>query len=172
MPSRARAASPVVALVLALTGCGSSGPEASTTATATATAIAATSTPESGTAAYASAQSDALGSVDAAAGEVLYLNPAQTGPSVLAQKIHTLTRTIRAAAKDVAKLRPPAGASARAPALQRREVAQLRGYAARLDGWVAAHPRRTVGAAADVVHGARRALDTTLDALAAMKLVR
>ena len=152
-----------------LAGCGSSSSgvgakPASTSAPPAAPASTPTVSPK---AAYARAQADALKSVDTASGEVLYLNPALTSPAVLGQKVHTLTDAIRAAARDVSQLRPPAGAGA----LQRREVAQLRAYARRLDDWVKTHPKRTVTAAGDVVHHGRRHLDQTVDALAAKGLV-
>lgn len=118
-------------------------------------------------AAYARAQADALRSVDAASGEVLYLNPAATGAGVLGQKVHTLTNAIRRAARDISHLHAPTGAGA----LQRREVAQLRAYARQLDAWVKSHPKRTVATAGDVVHGGRRDLDRTVDALANKGLV-
>jgi hypothetical protein len=155
--------------VTLLGGCGSSSSHVGAKPVSTpAPPAAPASTPiVSPKTAYARAQADALKSVDTASGEVLYLNPALTGPAVLGQKIHTLTDAIRVAARDVSQLRPPAGAGA----LQRREVAQLRAYARRLDDWVKTHPKRTVAAAGDVVHRGRRGLDRTVDALAAKGFV-
>jgi hypothetical protein len=152
-----------------LAGCGSSssGTGAKQASTASRPAPPATPPTVSPKAAYARAQADALRSVDAAAGEVLYLNPAVTGPGVLGQKVHTLTDAIRVAARHVSQLHAPAGAGV----LQRREVAQLRAYARRLDAWVKSHPKRTVATTGDVVHGGRRSLDRTVDALAAKGLV-
>lgn len=116
--------------------------------------------------AYARAQADALGRIDYASGEVLYLDPAHTGPAVLGQKVHSLTAALRRAARDISKLQPPAGAGP----LQRREVAQLRAYARRLDAWVRTHPKRTVSAAGDVVHSGSRGVDRAVDALVAKGL--
>ena len=156
----------LVAMTL-LAGCGSSSAVGAKPASTSAPPAPVSTPTVSPKAAYARAQADALKSVDTAAGEVLYLNPALTGPAVLGQKVHTLTDAIRVAARDVSRLRPPAGAGA----LQRREVAQLRAYARRLDDWVKTHPKRTVTAAGDVVHRGRRGLDRTVDALAAKGLV-
>lgn len=161
-----------VASLVAMTlvaGCGSSssGTGAKQASTASRPAPSATTPTVSPKAAYARAQADALSSVDAAAGEVLYLNPAMTGPGVLGQKVHTLTDAIRVAARHVSQLHAPAGAAV----LQRREVAQLRAYARQLDAWVKSHPKRTVATTGDVVHGGRRGLDRTVDALAAKGLV-
>jgi hypothetical protein len=162
-----------VASLVAMTlvaGCGSSssGTGAKQASTASRPAPSATTPTVSPKAAYARAQADALSSVDAAAGEVLYLNPAMTGPGVLGQKVHTLTDAIRVAARHVSQLHAPAGAGV----LQRREVAQLRAYARQLDAWVKSHPKRTVATTGDVVHGGRRGLDRTVDALAAKGLVK
>ncbi len=157
---------PRACAVLMRAGCGSSssasrpGYGRSSTPTSTPTA-AATPTP-SAKEDYAKAQSFAPGRVDKDSGEVTYLNPAQTGPAVLGQKVHTLTKTIRASAKSVAGLDGPPGAAA----LQRREVAQLRAYAKTLDAWVKSHPKRTVSTANDIIKSARRKLDRTIDALA------
>lgn len=159
-----RLAGPAVGVLVVLAaGCGSSstGDEPSSRsrpATTTAPAAPASTAKE----AYAKAQAYALGRVDYSSGEVTGLNPAQTGPSVLAQKVHSLSAATRRAARRLARLDPPT----RAAALQRREVAQLRAYARRLDAWVAAHPKATVGDAVGIVHGARRDLDHTIDALA------
>jgi hypothetical protein len=157
----------LVAMTL-VAGCGSSssGGKAKSASAPASTAAPASTPTVSPKAAYARAQADALKSVDVASGEVLYLNPALTKAGVLGQKIHTLTQAIRAAARDVAHLHPPAGAGA----LQQREVAQLRAYARELDAWVKTHPKRTVTAAGDVVHRGRRHLDRTIDALVAKGL--
>jgi hypothetical protein len=155
--------------MLPAAGCGSSssGAETQPASTSAPPAAAAPSPTVSPKAAYARAQADALKTVDAASGEVLYLNPATTGVGVLGQKIHTLTDAIRAAARDLSHLHPPADAGA----LQRREVTQLRAYARELDAWVKTHPKRTVAGASDVVHGGREGLDRTIDALGAKGLV-
>ena len=160
MSVRRNLAPGLAALALAA-GCGSSAPKEKTTS-------AAASTPaQSPDRAYAQAQAHVLGRVDYAEREVLYLNPAATGPTVLGQKIHSLTAALRTAGRAVAALRPPAAAAA----LQRREVTLMRAYAQRLDAWSRAHPKRTVGAAADVVHAGRRGLDHALDALVARRLL-
>ena len=149
-----------------LGGCGSSSSDQKR-ATAPATTAAAATPPQSPEKAYAQAQAHALGRVDYAANEVLYLNAATTGPAVLGQKLHSLTAAARTAARAIVALDPPVAAAA----LQRREVAQMRAYARRLDAWVRTHPKRTVITAADEVHAGRQGLDKTLDALDAKGLL-
>jgi hypothetical protein len=153
----------MLALVV-VAGCGSSSSTGKAHPSPGSPARAAAASPH---AAYAHGQAQALGRVDYAAGEVLYLDPAHTTAGVLAQKIRSLSTAARAAAQAVAQLHPPAGAAS----LQRQEVSQLRAYARRLDAWVKSHPKRTVSGAGDVIHGGRLALDRTVDALASKHLV-
>ena len=111
--------------------------------------------------AYAKAQAYTLGHVDYWSSKVTGLNPSQTVSSVLAQKVHSLSAATRRAARRLARLDPPT--RGRPAASRGRAAAGLRAAARR---WVAAHPKATVGDAVGIVHGARRELDHTIDALA------
>jgi hypothetical protein len=152
---------PLLLAVMSAAGCGSSSSEKTTKATSTPTPTTSVTPAQSAKARYAEDQSTAIGRVDTAMGEVLYLNPAATGAAVLAQKIHSLSAQARTAARAISKLTPIQGART----LQGREVTELLEYARTLDAWVKAHPKRTVGDANDVVHGGREGLDRVLDDL-------